>query len=68
MLMTDSPCQLSSSPCQTPSKPLPVARSLPAQARETVRIGYQKSSTLITLLKTQGTLDKTLAENNIDVT
>jgi len=41
---------------------------LPAQARETVRIGYQKSSTLITLLKTQGTLDKTLAENNIDVT
>lgn len=42
------------------------ARSLPA--RETVRIGYQKSSTLITLLKTQGTLEKTLAENNIDVT
>src|SRR5476651_293808 len=41
---------------------------LPAQARETVRIGYQKSSTLITLLKTQGTLDKALAENNIDVT
>src|SRR5471032_1065719 len=41
---------------------------LPAQARETVRIGYQKSSTLITLLKTQGTLEKTLAENNIDVT
>jgi sulfonate transport system substrate-binding protein len=41
---------------------------LPAQARETVRIGYQKSSTLITLLKTQGTLEKTLADNNIDVT
>lgn len=41
---------------------------LPAQARETVRIGYQKSSTLITLLKTQGTLEKTLAQNNIDVT
>lgn len=41
---------------------------LPAQARETVRIGYQKSSTLISLLKTQGTLEKTLAENNIDVT
>jgi sulfonate transport system substrate-binding protein len=41
---------------------------LPAQARETVRIGYQKSSTLITLLKNQGTLEKTLAQNNIDVT
>jgi sulfonate transport system substrate-binding protein len=41
--------------------------TLPAQARETVRIGYQKSSTLITLLKTQGTLDKTLAQQNIDV-
>ncbi|MEX5669162.1 PhnD/SsuA/transferrin family substrate-binding protein, partial [Pseudomonas neuropathica] len=34
---------------------------------ETVRIGYQKSSTLITLLKTQGTLEKTLGQNNIDV-
>ncbi|MFC6340178.1 aliphatic sulfonate ABC transporter substrate-binding protein [Pseudomonas sp. CCM 7891] len=41
--------------------------TLPAQARETLRIGYQKSSTLITLLKTQGTLDKALAEANIDV-
>lgn len=41
--------------------------SLPSQARETLRIGYQKSSTLITLLKTQGTLDKTLAQQNIDV-
>jgi sulfonate transport system substrate-binding protein len=40
---------------------------LPAQARETVRIGYQKSSTLITLLKTQGTLEKTLNDANIDV-
>jgi sulfonate transport system substrate-binding protein len=40
---------------------------LPAQARETLRIGYQKSSTLITLLKTQGKLDKALAEANIDV-
>lgn len=38
-----------------------------AQARDTVRIGYQKSSTLIALLKTRGTLDKALAEKNIDV-
>ena len=28
-----------------------------ADAQETLRIGYQKSSTLITLLKTQGTLE-----------
>lgn len=41
--------------------------ALTAQARETVRIGYQKSSTLITLLKTQGTLEKALAQSNIDV-
>jgi len=41
---------------------------LPAQARETVRIGYQKSSTLITLLKAQGTLEKTLGADGIDVT
>ncbi|MFJ2683400.1 aliphatic sulfonate ABC transporter substrate-binding protein [Pseudomonas sp. NPDC087342] len=47
---------------------LALSFALPAQARETVRIGYQKSSTLITLLKTQGTLEKTLAQNNIDVT
>ncbi|KAF2391945.1 aliphatic sulfonate ABC transporter substrate-binding protein [Pseudomonas frederiksbergensis] len=47
---------------------LTLSFALPAQARETVRIGYQKSSTLITLLKTQGTLEKTLAQNNIDVT
>ncbi|MDO7896230.1 aliphatic sulfonate ABC transporter substrate-binding protein [Pseudomonas citrulli] len=42
--------------------------ALPAQARETLRIGYQKSSTLITLLKSQGKLDKALADANIDVT
>ncbi|SDU97664.1 aliphatic sulfonate ABC transporter substrate-binding protein [Pseudomonas mucidolens] len=41
--------------------------ALPAQARETLRIGYQKSSTLITLLKTQGKLDKALTEADIDV-
>ncbi|WP_426115133.1 aliphatic sulfonate ABC transporter substrate-binding protein [Pseudomonas sp. DSP3-2-2] len=40
---------------------------LPAQAQETLRIGYQKSSTLITILKTQGTLEKTLAKENIAV-
>lgn len=41
--------------------------ALPVQARETLRIGYQRSSTLIALLKTQGKLDKTLAEANLDV-
>jgi sulfonate transport system substrate-binding protein len=39
-----------------------------ANARETVRIGYQKSSTLITLLKTQGTLEQALGKDNIDIT
>ena len=38
-----------------------------AEAQETVRIGYQKSSTLITLLKTQGTLEKALKADNIGV-
>src|SRR5471032_2791781 len=38
-----------------------------AEAQETVRIGYQKSSTLITLLKTQGTLEKALKADHIDV-
>ena len=47
---------------------LTLSIALPAQARDTVRIGYQKSSTLITLLKTQGTLEKTLAAKDIDVT
>jgi sulfonate transport system substrate-binding protein len=46
---------------------LALSLAFPAQARETVRIGYQKSSTLITLLKTQGTLEKSLALENIDV-
>ncbi|WP_448107567.1 aliphatic sulfonate ABC transporter substrate-binding protein [Pseudomonas azerbaijanoccidentalis] len=46
---------------------LALSFALPSQARETLRIGYQKSSTLITLLKIQGTLDKTLAQQNIDV-
>ncbi|QKF53144.1 aliphatic sulfonate ABC transporter substrate-binding protein [Pseudomonas graminis] len=39
-----------------------------ANARETVRIGYQKSSTLIALLKTQGTLEQALGKDNIDIT
>lgn len=38
-----------------------------AQAVETLRIGYQKSSTLITLLKQQGTLEKDLARQSIEV-
>jgi sulfonate transport system substrate-binding protein len=46
---------------------LALAFALPVQANETVRIGYQKSSTLITVLKTQGTLDKALAQQHIDV-
>lgn len=41
--------------------------ALSAQAQETVRIGYQKSSTLITLLKTQGTLEKALKADDIGV-
>jgi sulfonate transport system substrate-binding protein len=47
---------------------LACAIALPVQARETLRIGYQKSSTLITLLKAQGTLEKTLGQDGIDVT
>lgn len=38
-----------------------------AQATETLRIGYQKSSTLITLLKQQGTLEKDLAAKGVQV-
>ncbi|MDP9898792.1 aliphatic sulfonate ABC transporter substrate-binding protein [Variovorax ginsengisoli] len=37
------------------------AASAFAQASSTVRIGYQKSSTLIVVLKTQGTLERQLA-------
>jgi len=35
---------------------------------ETLRIGYQKSSTLLTLLKAQGNLEKELKAQGIDVT
>jgi sulfonate transport system substrate-binding protein len=38
-----------------------------AEAADQLRIGYQKSSTLISLLKSQGTLEKALAEQGIHV-
>ncbi|KAF1023332.1 MAG: putative aliphatic sulfonates-binding protein [Paracidovorax wautersii] len=38
-----------------------------AQQAKTLRIGYQKSSTLITILKAQGTLEKLLAPQGIQV-
>ncbi|MBV7562834.1 aliphatic sulfonate ABC transporter substrate-binding protein [Pseudomonas sp. sia0905] len=38
-----------------------------ANAAEQLRIGYQKSSTLISLLKQQGSLEKTLAAQDITV-
>lgn len=47
---------------------LGLCTAMSTQAQETVRIGYQKSSTLITLLKTQGTLEKALKADGIDVT
>ena len=47
---------------------LAMSLAVPAQAEETVRIGYQKSSTLITLLKTRQTLEKELAKSDIKVT
>jgi sulfonate transport system substrate-binding protein len=37
------------------------------KAPDTVRIGYQKSSTLITILKTRGTLEKALAPLGVKV-
>lgn len=43
------------------------ALALPAAAQETLRIGYQKSSTLISILKTQGTLERELSKQGIDV-
>lgn len=43
--------------------------SLSTQAAdETLRIGYQKSSTLLTLIKQRGELDKTLAAQGVKVT
>lgn len=46
---------------------LAFAIAVSAHAQETLRIGYQKSSTLITLLKNQGTLEQALKADNIDV-
>src|SRR5690606_25692505 len=50
----------------------PVHRRQPAAggaalADTTVRIGFQKSSTLTTLLRSQGTLEKALAEQGVTV-
>ena len=41
--------------------------ALPAQAETQLRIGYQKSSTLISLLKSQGTLEEAMADQDIRV-
>jgi sulfonate transport system substrate-binding protein len=41
--------------------------ALPVQAETALRIGYQKSSTLISLLKSQGSLEKALAGQGISV-
>ncbi|MGB6102548.1 MAG: aliphatic sulfonate ABC transporter substrate-binding protein [Pusillimonas sp.] len=38
-----------------------------AQQSKTLRIGYQKSSTLITILKTQGTLEQALKDQGVKV-
>ncbi|EHD20866.1 aliphatic sulfonates family ABC transporter, periplasmic ligand-binding protein [Brenneria sp. EniD312] len=40
----------------------------PAQAESTLRLGYQKSSTLLTILKLQGELEKTLNQQGVKVT
>ncbi|TBU86424.1 aliphatic sulfonate ABC transporter substrate-binding protein [Phytopseudomonas dryadis] len=40
---------------------------LPQANAETLRIGYQKSSTLISILKSQGTLEKALSAQGIDI-
>ncbi|MGL4315873.1 MAG: aliphatic sulfonate ABC transporter substrate-binding protein [Pseudomonas sp.] len=41
--------------------------ALPAPAQTELRIGYQKSSTLISLLKSQGSLEKNLAAQGIKI-
>jgi sulfonate transport system substrate-binding protein len=49
---------------------VPLAAALPVRAQEkpgNVRIGYQKSSTLITVLKTRGTLEQLLAPLGVKV-
>ncbi|MFC0710238.1 aliphatic sulfonate ABC transporter substrate-binding protein [Azorhizophilus paspali] len=44
---------------------LGLCAALPAQAETELRIGYQKSSTLIVLLKARGTLEKNLSAQGI---
>lgn len=44
---------------------LGLCAALPAQAETELRIGYQKSSTLIALLKARGTLERALAAQDI---
>jgi sulfonate transport system substrate-binding protein len=46
---------------------LAAAPAFAQKAPDTVRIGYQKSSTLITILKTRGTLEKALAPLGVKV-
>ena len=46
---------------------LALATGAAAQAPTKVRIGYQRSSTLITVLKTNGTLEKALAPLGVEV-
>jgi sulfonate transport system substrate-binding protein len=46
---------------------LSAALSFSVHAEETLRIGYQKSSTLLTLIKQRGELDKSLADQGIKV-
>lgn len=46
---------------------LSAALSFSVHAEETLRIGYQKSSTLLTLIKQRGELDKSLANRGIKV-
>ena len=41
--------------------------ALPHAQAETLRIGYQKSSTLISILKSQGTLEKALAAQDVTI-
>ncbi|MFV3330907.1 aliphatic sulfonate ABC transporter substrate-binding protein [Pseudomonas sp. NY15437] len=42
--------------------------ALTAQAEETLRIGFQKSSTLLTVVKAQGSLERELGKQGIKVT
>ncbi|SDH34830.1 sulfonate transport system substrate-binding protein [Pseudomonas flavescens] len=52
-------------------RPMLIAASLllalPQAHAENLRIGYQKSSTLISILKSQGTLEKVLADQDVTI-